>query len=534
MVTLDNVIGPRPAWYAKHSISGQTEISAKQTAASISIFFGLFFVFWTAYSFCSQYPGFVHKDTAEIAMWASQGFTLGHAKHPPLLTWLVGLFGLVFPVNQFTLAILSGLNLTVAAFATWRIAVICIGERRAAVALLIYAVMPYLTFQVMKLNHNAILVSLWPLTVWAYLVVSGRPSIIGAMALGGIASFAVLAKYSSVILLFGLVAASLVSANRYRFYRSSAPYLSVALFIILVSPHFIWTMTNGNPGIQYAARSFHAVGTLPWLMLKENALNLVPAVIATMVAGKIFGWQRLVDEKTKDTVKQVIVIATTTYMTTIALTTMMGLRHSPTWTMPVFPFVAVILAAFVNPPDWDQVRKLRRWGLVALAGLAITAPIVLYITFVSGLASAVDPRRELGQAAVEIWNETRDEDLRIVGGDYYTALSVSLETRSRPGVWQFRDTAWVSASDIERHGALFICKDHDTPCQQKADVLLRRVGGLTCEVSVSRTLLGSRSANVRAIVYVVAQAKPRIELRPRQTRTCSQFARQIRDPVHSP
>ena len=36
----------------------------------------------------------------------------------------------------------------------------------------------------MKLNHNAILVSLWPLTVWAYLVVNRRPSIVGAMALG--------------------------------------------------------------------------------------------------------------------------------------------------------------------------------------------------------------------------------------------------------------------------------------------------------------------------------------------------------------
>jgi hypothetical protein len=255
-------------------------------------------------------------------------------------------------------------------------------------------------------------------------------------------------------------------------------------------------------------------------MLKDSALNLLPALVITIIAGRILGWRRVAEERTKDSLRQVSLIAAICYAMTIILTGVLGLRHSPTWTMPVFPFVAVVLAAFVRSPDWDHVFKLRLWGLASLAGLALAAPIVLYITFVSGLASAVDPRRELGQTAVQLWKETRNDNLRVVGGDYYTALSASLEAKNGPRVWQFHDKASSTFSYVKKHGALLICRDNDAPCQQKSDALLRRVGGWRCEVNVFRTLLGSRSPIVRAGVYVVAAAKQRMLLRPPAVQAC--------------
>ena len=182
----------------------------KNNTTSTAIFFAVFFIAWTTFTLFSKHPGFIDKDTVEVAVWAYSGLSLGHEKHPPLLTWLLYFTSTALPLQKSTLTVLAGLNLTLALFATWRVAILCLGERRAPVALLIYAVTPYLTFHVMKLNHNAILVSLWPLTVWAYLVTLQRPSFAGALTLGTLASLTMLAKYSSILLLAGIFIACLL------------------------------------------------------------------------------------------------------------------------------------------------------------------------------------------------------------------------------------------------------------------------------------------------------------------------------------
>ncbi len=475
----------------------------KNNTTSTAIFFAVFFIAWTTFTLFSKHPGFIDKDTVEVAVWAYSGLSLGHEKHPPLLTWLLYFTSTALPLQKSTLTVIAGLNLTLALFATWRVAILCLGERRAAVALLMYAVTPYLTFHVMKLNHNAILVSLWPLTVWAYLVTLQRPSFAGALTLGTLASLAMLAKYSSILLLAGIFIASLASVHRHRFYSSFAPYLSAVLFVALVAPHFIWSLENGNPGIQYAVRELHTISTGPWVILKDNALNLIPALIAAIAAGKAFGWCQYGDQGSKENLTQVGIIAAFTTIGTITPTVVLGLRGSPTWMMPVLPFIAVLLTAFIKPPNWDQVAKLRRGGLMALAGLCASAPLFLYISFRAGLPSAVEPRREVAEVAADIWKQVRDDDLRVVGGDYHTARLVALASKGRASVWPLADRTSPEWSRLERHGALIICAQRDTACQHTGAALVRRLGGLTRKVTVSRTLWGSRSRNVRANVYVV-------------------------------
>jgi len=65
---------------------------------------------------------------------------------------------------------LAAFNVTLAAYAVWRIACLTVGEARAPLVAAIYWLSPYTVWHAVKFDHNAILLSTWPLVVWAFLL----------------------------------------------------------------------------------------------------------------------------------------------------------------------------------------------------------------------------------------------------------------------------------------------------------------------------------------------------------------------------
>src|SRR5689334_9928281 len=124
--------------------------------------FGLILTAWFLYSLISRSPEYVHHDTTEIIMWSQVGWPLGFFKHPPFLPWLFRVAFSVLPIDEASVALMGALNITIGAWAVWRIARMALDERTSFVALCLYLLSPYATFLSLKINHNSILVSLWP------------------------------------------------------------------------------------------------------------------------------------------------------------------------------------------------------------------------------------------------------------------------------------------------------------------------------------------------------------------------------------
>ena len=59
----------------------RNEAAPPGTAAAVE-FFAAFFLAWTLFGLLNVYPGYVHYDTAEIAMWSTLEPALGYRKHP--------------------------------------------------------------------------------------------------------------------------------------------------------------------------------------------------------------------------------------------------------------------------------------------------------------------------------------------------------------------------------------------------------------------------------------------------------------------
>ena len=140
------------------------------SSAVVAFFFFVFFLACTALALLDVYPGDVHQNTAEIYMWSTLGFELIYSRHPPLLPWIVGALNHLVTVNYVVLAALAAFNVTLAAYAVWRIACLTVGEARAVLVVAIYWLSPYTVWHAVKFDHNAILLSTWPLVVWAFLL----------------------------------------------------------------------------------------------------------------------------------------------------------------------------------------------------------------------------------------------------------------------------------------------------------------------------------------------------------------------------
>ena len=470
--------------------------------------FAIAFCAIALFALTSRYPGYVHHDTAEIAMWSQLGWPVGLPKHPPLLPWLFRALSYVTPLNWISLSLLASANIVLGAWAVWRIARDYLDEERAALALALYALAPTGTFMALKLNHNAILVSLWPLTMLAFSrclrAESTRASMVWGIAFGIMAACAMLAKYYSGVLLACCFAASLVSPNRNRFYAHPGGYLAVATFIACMTPHAAWFVSHDASTLSYALQEgepesypvarfvfLAPVGLLLpsaalWLLrrsqpLSANALQRSPANIA----------QRF---------PELWVLTLGPYALTTALIAVFHLRGASSWALPDFALAPILMAALA-PPLTGLTRARGRSVMIALLALVATAgPLVTLTSFVLGDANTVEPRVEVALAAAKIAERTTGRPPSIVTGDPQSANAAALALPSHPTVmsnFSLGSAPWITPANISTTGLVAICRPSYSGCDRHADELrfnlaqAKLIGGaFSCRFTLTRSLLG--------------------------------------------
>jgi 4-amino-4-deoxy-L-arabinose transferase-like glycosyltransferase len=283
----------------------------------------IFFLSWFGYAVFSVHPGFVHEDLAETSMWAGLGFSWGYTKHPPLLPWCVGAVGLVLPITWITLAALAAVNLTVAALAVWRIAAMTVGPDRASLAILLFCLSPYTTTQAIKLNHNSVLLSLWPLAVLAFLRLIQQPTALRGAVLGGACALAVLAKYTSILLTLGICVAALIHTRRWTIIRSPAPYVAALVFCIVLAPHVVWMRADNYTTLDHAFHTLALIGVVPWTMLRTNLIGLLPMLLATAALIAWIGPNK--DRRTQETDDQADLLSAVFTVTLVSYAAIIGL-----------------------------------------------------------------------------------------------------------------------------------------------------------------------------------------------------------------
>src|SRR6476646_6547635 len=182
---------------------------------------------WTAYAVLAHGSQDLHFDMGELIAWSREP-AFGYVKHPPFAAWLVKAWFSVFPLKDWAYYLLAVVNATVGLWIAWIVSGRYLdGEKRAAgIALL--TLVPFFNFHALKFNANTVLIPLWAITTWFFLR-SFETRRIGWAALAGLAAAAaMLGKYWSIFLLTGLGLAALADPRRGAYFRSAAPWVTIA------------------------------------------------------------------------------------------------------------------------------------------------------------------------------------------------------------------------------------------------------------------------------------------------------------------
>ncbi|CAM3529809.1 glycosyltransferase family 39 protein [Bordetella flabilis] len=421
-------------------------------------------------------------DMLENYVWGIE-WQAGYHKHPPLFAWITAAWFSVFPRTDLAYFALSNVNALVGLCGIAALARRFIPPGQAAVAALAMAVSPIYTTLAIKFNANTVLLSVWPWVAYCFVryVQEGTRKL--ALALGAVAALAMLGKYFSVVVLAGLAAAAMARpAWRARVLRPESLLVIMAGTIVLL-PHVRWLLQSGMPTFTYArermAEIEHPLAVVAADMLAYALTQwayLLPCMAFVLLMARqkrghaarlmLLGFLR----RSTDRDLWWLSMGTLLAIGVLALAT--RTRVSVLWGnaqwFAIVPLWLVILRNGGVALDTRRIPRLMAAYWVVVLGVSALAG---YMRVASHERLAVEPRAELAQAARAAWSRHMGTPLAIVAGNDKEARSIAFYGAGLTRYWELFDpatTPWLSAADVRRQGALFVCRAADESCRDAA------------------------------------------------------------------
>src|SRR5580693_3672603 len=339
---------------------------------------------WSLYAVIAKSSQDIHADMGEMVAW-SHDAGLGTPKHPPLAAWLVRAWFDVFPRQDWAYYVFAILLATVALWITWRLAARYLppDKRVAGIALLTFV--PFYNFHAMKFNANTVLTPFWALATWWFLR-SFETRRIGWAVLAGIAAAAaMLAKYWSITLLAGLGVAALMDPRRAAYFSSPAPYVTLAVGTVLLTPNIYWLTTHAFMPFSYAMEAHSGTSALALfsaLVFTSNGLAYAVAAIVLCVLATRPSWAAIRDTLWPSQAERrtLLIAFAAPFVFAVLIAVVLTVAIESIWVMPAMTLLPVVLLS-------SPLVALSRLAAIRLLALAVVFPLV---------ALAVSPLAALG------------------------------------------------------------------------------------------------------------------------------------------
>lgn len=464
---------------------------------------------WSLYGALAKGSQDIHFDMGEMVAW-SRDAGIGTPKHPPLAAWLVGAWFKFFPLSDWAYYLFAMVLATFALWVAWRVSERYLDREKRVVGLLLLTFIPFFNFHALKFNANTVLIPLWALTTWWFLRSFETRSVIWAALAGTAAAAAMMGKYWSIFLLAGLGVAALADPRRAAYFRSAAPWATIAVGAILFAPHVAWIAAHDFAPFTYAVVAHQstlassAMSGLGFLLGVAGYLA-APVVIALVVARPSMAavadtrWPRTPE-------RRFALIAFVAPLVLPALAAMLAkVEIVSLWAMSAMTLVPVVL---LSSPLVALPRRAAMW----LLGAAVAFPILMVLAspFIAiwihreGVPNHATHYRLLAQAIDKTWPETVKAPLRYLGSYTNIVNGVSFYLPDRPSTLDIvdpRSTPWSDEASVVRAGIALVCPEPEAICMH---FLNARAGGATRHaVTLSRKHWGAADKPVRYIIVII-------------------------------
>jgi hypothetical protein len=477
-----------------------------QRDRSVLTLLGGYLLVWTLYGVISKSSQDLHPDMTELIAW-SRDLALGFPKHPPFAAVVVRGWFALFPIADWAFYLLAILTATLALWIAWQQFAEYLDPTKCLVALCLLTFVPFFNFHALKFNVNTILMPLWAVTtLWFLRSYKSRDATYAALA-GVAAAICMMSKYWSVFLLAGLVIAALADPRRGAYFRSAAPWITVATGIAILSPHIGWLEKHDFSPIGYAmaVHGGHSVDQAIWADLRyfvdATAYVMLPVAVVLLLTRPSLrtiadmAWPTDVD-------RRLVAIA---FWTTLLLPTLpallWGVEIHGIWSMSSWTLLPIML---LSPPAIKLASSSVRW----IVGVAIMLPLVI-LSAAPGVALfrhwlGVPPElaysRMLAEQVEKNWQDATTRPLRYVGGDM--AEGVLTYAPSRPEL--MRDFPQWRIKRVAESGVALVCAADDADCVTSSSALANaNPRSRKIETQLVRTYFGIPGEPQSYVIFIV-------------------------------
>ena len=460
-------------------------------------------VLWTIYGTIAKSSQGLHPDMTELIAW-SRDLAWGY-KHPPLAALIVRLWFSVFPVAEWSYYLLAMLMPAIALWIVWRLSADYLDIEKRVIGLALLTFIPFFNFHALKFNVNTVLMPLWAVTTFWFLRSYKTRSALYAALAGLGAAGCMLGKYWSVFLLAGLAVAALIDQRRAVYFRSAAPWITIAVGLAVLAPHLLWLYRHDFAPFGYAmavhgAKSFAetAIGALGYLAGSAGYVA-IPVIIVlaaarpsrATVADMIWPADR---ER-----KFVAAAFWAPLLLPAAGALASGTEITSLWSMSAWTLLPVVL---LSPPA-VTVRQIDTRRILAAAValplvMLIASPVIAIIAQRSGPPLATAQANLLASEVERLWRETTPQPLRFVGGDAGLVNGVISYAADRPRALPGMPPP--DAAELSASGQAVVCFADDANCRAAGAAL---AGGRTVENEIVRNFMRFPGKPQRYTIFIV-------------------------------
>jgi 4-amino-4-deoxy-L-arabinose transferase-like glycosyltransferase len=487
----------------------------KRSGRTVAIALVLYCAVWTLYAVVSKASQDLHFDMGEMVSW-SREVGLGTPKHPPLPTWLVGLWFAVLPLRDWAFYLLSMAMAAFALWVAWMIAGRYLDGEKHAAGLALLTLVPFFNFHALKYNANSMLTPTWALTTWFFLrSLDSRSAGVAALA-GLAAAAAMLVKYWSIMLLAGLAIAALADARRALYFRSPAPYITVAVGAAALAPHLWWLYAHDFAAFGYALETHPATvleGIVSGIAYLAGSAGYVAVPVLLAVAAAKPSGPAIADALwPSDPRRRTVVVAFVAPLLLPLLAAVLARQQIVSlWAIASMTLLPVVLLS-------SPLVTLPRAGAIRILAIAIAVPVVCVVVapvvalavHLHGVENYGAQYRLVAERVEQAWHDATGRPLRVVGGSSNLLLGSVPYFAERPSIYEIATpqlTPWVDEARIARDGIALFCPAADAVCMRALNARATRSdAGKRVEADISRTFLGIADAPVR---YVIVAIPPR-------------------------
>jgi 4-amino-4-deoxy-L-arabinose transferase-like glycosyltransferase len=490
-------------------------VDPRRRERSVQLLLAAYCAVWSLYGAISKSSQDIHFDMGEAVVWSREAL-LANPKHPPLSAWIPWLWFQAFPAADWAYYLLCMVLATIALWVAWKISTRFLSPEKQVAGLALLTLVPFFNFQALKYNANTVLIPLWALATGAFLhSFATRRSLPAALA-GLAAAAAMLGKYWSIFLLAGLGLAALTDPRRRAYFRSIAPWITIVVGALALSPHVMWLINQGSVTFSYALAAHpgtygsafvsglgYIVGTLGYAAVPAMIAGLATLPSQAALADTL--WPRELERRF------VAVAFWTTILLPAVAAVVAQTRIVPLWSIGGMTLLPVILLSSpLLTLSRQMVRRILGIAIALPLVVLLASPIVAIVIHQRGVENYAEHYQLIAQAVERTWRADTGKPLRVFGSVGNILHGASFYLSEKPKTYEIVTasvTPWSGEQEIARDGAAIVCPAADPVCMSPLRFRAARTrGAKRTEVEISRMFLGVEGKRVR---YVIVTVPPR-------------------------